>query len=62
VVTAAASVREPGSAKVEETRRMSDLLCAPYRPGGNTEFMQPAWRTGGTAPGNLKLVGGLGRC
>ena len=22
-----------GSAKVEETRRMSDLLCAPCRPG-----------------------------
>ena len=24
---------EPGSAKVEETRRMSDLLCVPFRPG-----------------------------
>ena len=24
---------EPGSAKVEETRRMSDLLCVPFQPG-----------------------------
>ena len=35
---------EPGSAKVEETRRMSDLLCVPFRPG---------WQVGSSERRNL---------
>ena len=27
------AAREPGSVKLEETRRMSDLMCEPFRPG-----------------------------
>ena len=41
---------EPGSAKVEETRRMSDLLCAPFRP---------RWQVGISERRNLCRPGGV---
>ena len=44
---------EPGSAKVEETRRMSDLLCVPFRPG---------WQVGISERRNLCRPGGAAPC
>ena len=42
-----------GSAKVEETRRMSDLLCVPFRSG---------WQVGISERQNLCRPGGAASC